>query len=234
MCNETRAVDNYQIQSAISPGCSSTVPGTRPKAMIYKFCDLDHNKLARFVSQHLKTLPTSGIKVAVLCDREISARQLSSVLRSNNSQVTCYDGGVERFIYGEGTPEYREDRADDRGEAELSEWLEARHGILVTHEPQFRGCEADAVIFVTRHWDGYNGSGSSRHPVTRAVAHLCIITGDTNLKIWGMRNYWDVEILEEGIKTEKPPTPPWFRSRSRRSGSKGSDLLQDCEQNKQI
>ena len=49
------------------------------------------------------------------------------------------------FTYSGGTPE---DRADDGGEAELYQWLDARHGILV-HEQQFRGCEADAVIFVT-------------------------------------------------------------------------------------
>ena len=198
--------DSYQIKSTISPGTSSTVPGTRPKAMIYKFSKLyktptgvDYIKLSEFVSKHLATLPPS-LKVVVLCDMVISARQLSNELQKN-TPVTCYHGGVELFSYGDGTPEYRDrDKADDGGEAELHKWLDAKEGVLVTHEQQFRGCEADAVIFVTRHWDGYNGSGSSRHPVTRAVAHLCLITSETNLTISNMDKHWEVEILDEELR----------------------------------
>ena len=75
---------------------------------------------------------------------------------------------------------------------------------------------------------------SIRHPVTRAVAHLCIITSDANLNIWGMENNWDVEILEDGVRREKPATPPCRRTSTRPSGSTGSALLQDCEQNQQM
>ena len=77
-------------------------------------------------------------------------------------------------------------------------------------------------------------ASSIRHPVTRAVAHLCIITSDANLKICGMENNWDVEILEDGVRREKPATPPCRRTSTRPSGSRGSALLQDCEQNQQM
>ena len=107
--------DSYQIKTAISPGSSSTVSGTRPKAMIYKFSklyktpeDVDYSKLSEFVSKHLATLPPS-IKVVVICDMVISARQLSNQLRQMNTPVTCYHGGVELFSYADGTPDYRED-----------------------------------------------------------------------------------------------------------------------------
>ena len=65
--------DNFfKIKETISPGSSSTVPGTRPNAMVYNYIVfVDHSKLAGLVSQHLSTLP-SGIKVAVLCDHDIS------------------------------------------------------------------------------------------------------------------------------------------------------------------
>ena len=94
------------------------------------------------------------------------------------------------------TPEYREVGAGDWGEAELRQWLKADQGVLVTSELQFRGCEADAVICVTKGWGDY--MHVIRSPVTRAVAHLCLITGDLGLNVPEMRKYWEVEIMEKG------------------------------------
>ena len=72
---------NLKIKETISPGSSSTVPGNRPKAMLYKDTGyLNHSKLAEYVSKHLSTLPPSRIKVAVLCLWEISARKISCLL----------------------------------------------------------------------------------------------------------------------------------------------------------
>ena len=203
--NETQTYGPI-IQEAMSPGSSSsTVPGTRPKALLYKwtgdvhqtFIKVDHRPLAGFVLQHLRTLPT-GFKVVVLCDREISARQLSDLLRREHMPIACYHGGVERF-YGD-TPHYRKDGANDGGEAELSKWLEAPRGILVTHEPQFRGCEADAVICVSKDWAIKRGC--RRSPVTRAVAHLCLITSDWGINVPEMKKNWELETLEEGVTIE--------------------------------
>ena len=91
--------------------------------------------------------------------------------------------------------------AGDGGEEELCQWLDAGHGVLVTHEHQFRGCEADAVICIAPKWGVYKGR---RSPFTRAVAHLCFITPDIGeMSVTKMRKYWELEIMEEGIKDRK-------------------------------
>ena len=189
---------SVRIHPSISPGSSSTVPGARPRAMVYKYTpDVDHSKLARFVTQHLMTLDTERLKCVVLTDERISPRKLSKKLRQRGITPSCYDGGVEMFKYG-GRPEYREGGAGDGGEAELSAWLRAEAGVLVTSEHQFRGCEADTVIFVTTDWGGYISTTSRRSPVTRAVAGLLLVTGDLDLSVPELRRDWDVEIVEEG------------------------------------
>ena len=93
-------------------------------------------------------------------------------------------------------PKYREGGAGDGGEAELSAWLGAEAGVLVTSERQFRGCEADTMIFVTSCWGAYRSS--RRSPVTRAVAGLTLVTSDGGRSVQGLRRDWDVEIVEEG------------------------------------
>ena len=140
-------------------------------------------------------MDTERLKCVVLTDKNISPRQLSVELRQRGVTPSCYDGGVEMFDYYD-RPEYREGGAGDGGEGELSAWLGAEAGVLVTSEHQFRGCEADTVIFVTTYWgDNIN---SSRSPVTRAVAGLLLVTGDYWLSVPELRRDWDVEIVEEG------------------------------------
>jgi len=194
----SQALPGYKIQMSIPPGSSFTVPGARPRALIHKYNpgDVDHSKLARFVTQHLRTVNTERIKCVVLTDTGISPRKLSVELRQSGiTRVSCFDGGVERFYYG-GRPVYREGGAGDGGEAELTEWLRAEAGVLVTHGDQFRGCESDTVIFVTRDWGGCYGS--RRSPVTRAVAGLTLVTSDFGISVSGLKENWDVEIVREG------------------------------------
>ena len=100
-------------------------------------------------------------------------------------------------MFGGDTPKYREVGAGDGEEAELCQWLKADQGVLVTHEHQFRGCEADAVICVEQYWGDYIYS-VTRSPVTRAVAHLCLIISDYNLNVPEMEKYWKVKIMEKG------------------------------------
>ena len=145
-----------------------------------------------FVTQHLRTVDTERLKCVVLTDERISPRKLSVELRQRGVTPSCYDGGVEMF-YG---AEYREGGAGDGGGKELAAWLGAEAGVLVTSEQQFRGCEADTVIFVTRYWGAY--SSSRRSPVTRAVAGLTLVTSDYRLSVQKLRRDWDVEIVEEG------------------------------------
>ena len=98
-----------KIQESIPPGSSSTVPGARPRAMVYKNTrDVDYIKLAGFVTQHLRTMDTERLKCVVLTDWNISPRKLSTWLMRQRGimPVRCYDAGVERFEYA-GRPEYR-------------------------------------------------------------------------------------------------------------------------------
>ena len=94
--NATQTDRAYKIQEKISPGSSSTVPGTRPKAWVYKDTDddTDHTKLAGFVTQHLRTVDTERLKCVVLTDFNISPRQLRGRL---STPVSCFDAGVEMF-----------------------------------------------------------------------------------------------------------------------------------------
>ena len=187
------------LQESILPGISSTVPGTRPRAWVYKYnrYDDDYIKLAGFVTQHLRTVDTEQLKCVVLTGQNLSARWISDQLRSENMPVSCYHAGIERF-HTWANPEFQEDRdyEDDGGEAELNEWLMSESGVLVTNEVHFRGAEADFVIFVTREWGG--AYSSVRSPVTRAVAGLLLITSDKGLDFQELSKNWDVEIVEEG------------------------------------
>merc|ERR1719500_1937615 len=106
------------------------------------------------------TLDTERLKCVVLTGWNISPRKLSEKLRQRGIRPSCYDGGVEKFYY-EDRPEYRKGGAGDGGEKELTAWLRAEAGVLVTSERQFRGCEADTVIFVTRIWGAYYSSNNT-------------------------------------------------------------------------
>ena len=156
------------IQERIEPGSSSTVPGTRPRALVYKYTDnyknyetVNYEKLATFLRTYLRTQISAHIKITVLCDLGISARRLGEKVKNDDMPVSCYDGGVETFNL-DGSPMYRGDTADERGEAELTEYLEDKCSILLTHSQQFSGCESDAVILVTRDW-GVSYRGQVAH-----------------------------------------------------------------------
>ena len=186
------------IQTIIKPGSSSTVPGSRPRALVYKHTDnVEYDKLADFVRKHLSTLASANIKIVVLCDGGISARKLSDKVNNEDMPVSCYDGKVEMFEY-DGSPIYREDTADDGGDADLTDWLDDKCSILLTHTPQFSGCECDAVILVTRSWNvSYRGQ-ARRSGITRGVASMALLTSDIGLEIREISKLWDVEIIEEG------------------------------------
>ena len=93
-----KMVAGNMIQETIKPGSSSTVPGSRPRALVYKHTEnVDYDKLADFVRKHLNTMASANIKITVLCDLSISARNLSDKVKNKDMTVICYDGGVEMF-----------------------------------------------------------------------------------------------------------------------------------------
>ena len=96
--------------------------------------------------------------------------------------VSCFDGGVELFD-DDGSPIYREDTADDGGEADLTEWLDDKSIILLTHTPQFSGCESDAVILVTQNWNVNTRGQARRSGITRGVASMALLISDSLTEI---------------------------------------------------
>ena len=94
--NQALYTGRYMIQETISSGASSTVPGTRPRAWVYKYtADVDYTKLAGFVTQHLRTVDTERLKCVVLTGWDISARMLCSKM---NTPVSLYDGSVTHGV----------------------------------------------------------------------------------------------------------------------------------------
>ena len=221
----------YNLQETISPGSSSTVPGNRPMAWLYKhtYGSPDYAKLAGFVTQHLRTVDTEQLKCVVLTSFNISPRQLSSEISrmQNNTPVKCYDAGVEMFDI-DGIPKYREGGTGDGGEAELTAWLSAKGGVLVTSKMQFRGAEADSVIFITRAW-GDNSRSRRRSPVTRAIAGLLMITSDKWLSVKKMRRDWEVEIVEEGVRESGSETEDSETEDSETENKDSETEDKDCE-----
>ena len=69
---------------------------------------------------------------------------------------------------------------------------------MVTSDIQFRGAEVDLVIFVAKQWSGL--LSNLRNPVTRAVAGLLMITSDYGIDVQALKEHWDVQIVEEGVK----------------------------------
>jgi len=61
--------------------------------------------------------------------------------------------------------------------------------VLLTHSKQFRGCEADVVILLSRY--GSYGDGM-RSGLTRGVASLCLIFDDDVVDVEELRKLYNV------------------------------------------
>ena len=139
-----------KIEELVASGSSSTVPGTRPKAMIYKYtsCSVDYSKLAQYAYEYMKSLYTAEIKIAVLCGPDLSPRKLCDHLKIKKISPTLYDAGVEIFntkinALGRASPPVlmpskRKEKELATQQKDLGKWLQATSGILVTHESMFR------------------------------------------------------------------------------------------------
>ena len=71
----------------------------------------------------------------------------------------------------------------------LKSWLSSG-GLLLTTTHQFKGCEADIAVMVGT--DLSFRIRSHRNGLTRGVADLCFITGDTLVNIKEMSKHYDV------------------------------------------
>ena len=122
-------------------------------------------------------------QIVILCDLNISPRELKPQLRSRR-EILLYDSGVSEFrdVY---TPHYY--NADtDRQREDLLHWLE-KGGVLLTHDKLFKGCEAETVVFVSPSW-GSTGSVQRRGGAVRAVSDLCLVTSSWILSSYGLKS----------------------------------------------
>ena len=126
---------------------------------------------------HLPT-PVTSHHVAILCGKNISPRQVATLLTSH--PTTLYDAGVEKYGYG-GTPAYYQPGESDltTQREEVIQWLTGQGGVLVTSSHLYNGLEADFVIFVTNNLSNDTGVRSN---LLRAVGGLCVVTKSHNVK----------------------------------------------------
>ena len=75
----------------------------------------------------------------------------------------------------------------------MEAWLE-RGGVLLTHNMQFRGCEADVVIVVSSYWGARD---VRRSGITRGVASLCLIAPDISVNVDKMRETYNVIHIDD-------------------------------------
>ena len=140
---------------------SSTVPGERPQCRVIKEKEWSMKAVASAVEQYLAT----HNRCVVLCDYYDEVTGLSAALTSPHLLYTGQQqqqGAVERWLEGEG------------------------EGVLVTTADLFRGCEAQAVVQVTR----CGRRMLLRTAATRAVAALLLITSDERIDCDQVYNYF--------------------------------------------
>ena len=181
--------NSYYILLNISPsipsGRSSTVTGHKPTAVIYSDVG-NYSVLGQCVRRYLDGNPhILNTRLAILCEENISVRELQPEISSLFPDMKCYDAGIEKFDYNR--PVYR-DNADNSDENAVIRWLE-EGGTLLTHAPMFRGCEAESVI-VVRSTDIFGDT--PRSPLTRGVANLCLIISDWDLNQANMKKHFNI------------------------------------------
>ena len=143
---------------------SSTVVGERPKCRLIKDEEWSWDAVASAVDQFLAI----HSRCVVLC-RYHEVTKLSAALSALPCPHLLYtgqqqqQGAVERWLEGEG------------------------EGVLVTTTALFRGCEAQAVVQVTR----CGRRMLLRTAATRAVAALLLITSDERIDCDQVYNYFE-------------------------------------------
>ena len=148
---------------AIEPGKCNTVIGEKPTWYLFQNPSIE--KLVDCVKKHMNAKKYE--RVAILCDRGISPRQVKPYLAGD---IIFYEGEVEVF---EQIDIERLDRDRDyftrpsksdpaelaKQKEDLERWLD-QGGILLTHERMFRGCESEAVILISGQWSLIQGQRS--------------------------------------------------------------------------
>ena len=202
---KTLTTTKEKLQETISPGISSTVPGMRPKAIIYNASFnlyVNYRILASYVVKYLTDMKildpvqtdpmkrlNKQVKVAVITALNMSAEKLSKRLGETVPVIPFYVDKDKEACNGSNENEVISD-------TNIISWIQGHSGILVTNETHFRGCEADVVIWVSTYLGG-EGGVSARSGITRGIAHLCVIAGSQQLDMENLGRYFDIERVED-------------------------------------
>ena len=187
--NVNRYNFGVDISKSISAGSCSTVTGTRPTCYLYKYSrDVNYSLIGECVDKYLELHKTA--QTVILCDQFISPREVKSLLTGD---VTLYDAGVEEFDYDNIPRHYRADLATQK--EDLEKWINSG-GVLLTHDNMFRGCEAETIACLAKHWGGAVGSQARSGP-TRAVSQLCLVTSDLYIKPEEIKQHFTVIDVRE-------------------------------------
>ena len=183
-----------QYEERITPGTSSTVPGTRPIFIRFNqqtynlFQDYSYEQYAKGVNKFLskKQVDTNGTQIAIIC-HEISPRRLKKYFPKSK----LYDGGVDCFDGVKVAKYYSiSEQSLSTQKQDVRDWLKSG-GILITNAAQFEGAEADIVILVIENM----GSCvlSLRSYLTRGVADFCIVAAnDRDLSMEAIEKQFDI------------------------------------------
>ena len=168
----------------------STVPGTRPLAILYKNGHpnnrMNYKAVSRAVSRYINHLNISTMqdkrdRIVILLSNNVSSKKLTEKLQLPG--VKLYDGGVEMFDNGNAPKYYKlsEDQSAQQ-DLDIGDWV-SKGGILVTHAQQFKGCEASNVLLLTNY---SNFSSRTMFFVFLLACLLGWLVGDQVRKVGGL------------------------------------------------
>ena len=131
----------------------------------------------------------TNLKVAVLCE-DNNDQSRGTCPRTLSEEIGKYVDKSKIYVFeGSLKPLPAEELEKQKGS--LREWISSSSGgLLLTTTLQFRGCEADiAIIIGTDLSFRFRGHRSC---LTRGVAHLCYIVGDTLVNVEEISKSFDV------------------------------------------
>ena len=206
--NINKCLKTVEMKEIIPSGRASTIAGHRPTCILYNMendwktraqsskCIAWARCIKKYLDKVKIDLGRTKLKVAVLCEtysdtsRGTCPRVLSEEIGKfvDKSKIHLFEGSL--------IPVTAEElRIQKRS---LKDWLSSSSGgLLLTTTLQFRGCEADVAIIIGTDLSfrirGHRGC------LTRAVAHLCYVVGNTLVNVEEISKNFEV-LYDDDVK----------------------------------
>ena len=201
LTNINRCLKTVEMKEIIASGRASTVAGCRPTCILYKMENdwrfgAQSSKCmvwARCVNKYLDTVKIdmgrTNLKVAVLCET-YNDQSRGTCPITLSEEVGKYMDQSKIYVFeGSLNPLPAEEWKNQIGS--LRDWISSSSGgLLLTTTLQFRGCEADIAIKIGT--DLSFRIRGHRSCLTRGVAHLCYIVGNTLVNVEEISKSFDV------------------------------------------